>query len=60
MLPGPGPVYTAYDRERHVLLKMALHFRLAVYSCSELHNCCTAYIVYSYNFLNVSLGNLYL
>ena len=31
MLPGPGPVYTAYDRERHVLLKMALHFRLAVY-----------------------------
>ena len=30
MLPGPGPVYTAYDRERHVIMKAALHFRLTV------------------------------
>ena len=33
MLPGPGPVYTVLRmiRERHVILKVVLHFRLAVY-----------------------------
>ena len=31
MLPAPGPVYTAYNmpRERHGILKVALHFKLS-------------------------------
>ena len=28
--PGPGPVFLRMIRERHVILKAALHFRLAV------------------------------
>ena len=53
----PGPVLCVI-RESHVILKAALHSRL--YSCLA----AASYIivlyclVYSYNFLNVSLGNL--
>ena len=58
MLPGPspGPVLCMI-RERHVILKAALYFRL--YSCLAAASyinmlCCLLYN----NFFNVSLGNL--
>ena len=58
MLPGPGPVLCMI-RERHVILKAALHSRLPVQQqLAIIMLYCPVYIrVYSYNFY-VSLGNL--